>query len=366
MLNIFVIEKDKLVSNINIVKKKAGNSKIYAVVKGDGYGLGLLRFAEILRDNGINAFAVTEPEEVLALRDAGFKDSEILMLRSTAIADEIETLIKNDAVLTLGSNDAAAAANGIAGKLEKKARAHIKIDTGMGRYGFNPNAAESVKSLFEYMTNIEIEGLYTHLNRAYKSRKTTIKQINTLFDIEKKLKDSGYSPGCVHFAGSSVLFKYNIDLRDAVRIGSAFVGRLAVRCKNSGLEKIGYLQSRVCEVRWLDKGQTVGYGSAYRASRPVKIAVIPLGFRHGFGVSKIRDTYRIRDGLMYVLSDIKKTILGEKIYVTINGKKARSLGHIGVLHTVADVTKIQCETGDIARFDINPLYVSESVEKTYV
>ena len=57
MLNIFVIEKDKLVSNINIVKKKAGNSKIYAVVKGDGYGLGLLRFAEILRDNGINAFA---------------------------------------------------------------------------------------------------------------------------------------------------------------------------------------------------------------------------------------------------------------------------------------------------------------------
>lgn len=364
-MNTFVIEKDKLISNITAVKARAGNAKIFAVIKGDGYGFGLIPFAKILHEHDINAFAVTEPADVQSLRNNGFEDSDILMLRSTAIAEELDVLINNNAIITLGSIDAASAANGIAHKLGKTIRGHIKIDTGMGRFGFNPNALESIKSLFEYMTNINIEGLYTHLNCPFKSKKLTLGQINTLYSVENSLRTAGYSPGMVHFAGSSTLFGYNIDFRDAVRIGSAFTGRLAVKSKGPALNKVGYLVSRVCEIRWLEKGQTVGYGSAFRASKPIKIAVIPLGFLHGFGVSKIRDTYRFRDGLLYVLQDIKRTIFNEKQYVSINGKKARVLGHIGMLHTVIDITEIQCETGDAVKFELSPLYASSKVNKVY-
>lgn len=365
-MNVFVIEQDRLVQNIAQVKARAGERKIYAVVKGDGYGFGLVPYARLLRENGIGAFAVTEPEEVSALRTAGFAQEEILMLRSTALPDEIESLLRDRAVLTIGSHDAAVAVNGIAGKLGLRAQVHIKVDTGMGRYGFEPGEIEKITSVFQYMDHIDVRGMYTHLNAAFGKKKHTLRQIEAFRAVVESVRAQGFDPGVIHFANSSAFYKLDhCDFGDAVRIGSALTGRLAFPCKNMGLMRVGYLESQVCELRWISPGATVGYGGVYRARQARKIAVVPLGYSHGFATEKVRDSYRLRDGVLFVLQDIKRTLLHEKLSVTLNGQQVPVLGHVGMLHTVLDVTDVPCQIGDRVQFAVSPLYVDAKVCREY-
>ncbi len=363
-MNAFVVECEKLRANIENILERAGEMKVYAVIKGNGYGFGLCEYAKFLRECGVSAFAVTEPEEVVELRAAGI-ENEILMLRSTALADEIESLILNGAVLTVGSNEAAVAINGVAGKLQRKARVHIKIDTGMGRYGYAPDEIDKITAVYDYMDNIEPCGIYTHLNASFGSKKKTLIQIAIFKDLVSELKERGYGVGISHFAASCAFHRFDIDFGEAVRIGSAFTGRLAI-ANTYNLQRVGYLQSEVCEIKWLEKGATVGYGGVYTAPSPRKVAIAPLGYSHGFGVEKVRDSYRFRDSVRYVMQDIKRSLFGEKQYAKVGDKKVRILGHIGMLHTVLDITNVPCQIGDLVTYSVNPLYVNSNIERKYI
>ena len=126
----------------------------------------------------------------------------------------------------------------------------------------------------------------------------------------------------------------------------------------------------ICKISALFFGECVFscaffFKSAYKARNAVRTAVIPLGYSHGFGVEKIRDSYRLRDGIRYIAQDLKRTIFGQKVYVRINGKPVRVLGHIGMLHTVIDVTKVDCEIGDTVVANVNPLYVNGSIMRKF-
>ena len=113
------------------------------------------------------------------------------------------------------------------------------------------------------------------------------------------------------------------------------------------------------------ENMTVGYGGVYRARQARKIAVVPLGYSHGFATEKVRDSYRLRDGVLFVLQDIKRTLLHEKLSVTLNGQQVPVLGHVGMLHTVLDVTDVPCQIGDRVQFAVSPLYVDAKVCREY-
>ena len=186
-----VIKKDDLLKNIDIVKNKAGNCEIIGVLKGNGYGLGIIELAKILSENGIGFFAVTEPEDIKKLRDNGFTDEKILLLRSTAIPDEAEAIADNHAVATIGSYEAAVLLNGVAKAKNIKAEAHIEIDTGMGRYGFLPAETEKILSIYKFMDNISVTGIYTHFPLAFANKNATLKQCDVLKGICADIKNAG-------------------------------------------------------------------------------------------------------------------------------------------------------------------------------
>ena len=100
-----VIEREALRHNIGVIKERAGQAVIYAVLTGDGHGAGLVELARVLREEGIGRFAVSEPAEAAALRKAGFVEEEILMLRPTVDREELAQLIELDVVCTVGSSD---------------------------------------------------------------------------------------------------------------------------------------------------------------------------------------------------------------------------------------------------------------------
>ena len=85
--------------------------------------------------------------------------------------------------------------------------------------------------------------------------------------------------------------------------------------------------------------------------------MLPVGWYHGFTVEYGNDIFRFRDCLRQAVGAVKRMIFGKKIYVSINGKKCPVLGHVGMLHTVVDVTKAHVKPGDKAELEINPLQV---------
>lgn len=369
MIKALVVERDAVLQNLKVVRAKAANSAVIGVLKGNAYGLGLAETARMMREAGIHLFAVTEPSDLSRLRDAGFTDESVLILRSTAIASELETIIDCGGTATIGSYDAAVAANSLAETLGTVLSVHIEIDTGMGRYGFLPNESNKVISVFRYMKNLHITGMYTHFANAFAPGKAGEKAVRAQFDAFMEtvsaVREAGFDPGLLHAANSSALFRFPYTRLDAVRIGSAYTGRLPIR-GNFGLRKTGHAECAVVETRWIEKGTTIGYGSAYKARRRMRIAVIPLGSSDGFCLEKAHDVYTFTDTLHFMWQELKKFLRSPHRTVEINGKTCKVLGHVGTLHTVADITDLECSPGDMARFEVNPLIAGTILPKRYI
>lgn len=152
-LKAVVIKKEDLKHNINQIKtyakkhqKEAKKTQIIAVVKSNGYGLGLVEYTQFLIDQGINFFAVSTVEEAIQLRKNGIKQS-ILMLSSTCIEEEIELLLDHQIIVTIGSKEAAEQVSKVATQKQIIASAHIAVDTGFGRYGFLYQQKEELLSI---------------------------------------------------------------------------------------------------------------------------------------------------------------------------------------------------------------------------
>ena len=365
MAKFLVVERQKVRNNIKKVRQRAGAAVVYGVLKGNAYGFGLLEMADMLRDEGISRFAVTEPRDLIVLPNSGFVDEEILVMRSTSIPEEIEKLIEYNAVATIGSYDAAVALNGIAEKNATSADAHIEIDTGMGRYGFLPEEADKAVNVFKYFSSLNITGMYTHFNKAFSSGKATKAQFDSFMGVVAAVRQAGFDPGTLHAANSSALMKYPYTVLDAVRVGSALTGRVAAK-GSFGLARAGYAESNIVEIRWLQKNQTVGYGGDYKCRKSTRIAVVPLGYADGFCTEKQRDMFHLQNSLMACMSAIKAWMTGKRLSVSVGGRPAYVLGHVGMQHTVIDVTNIECAVGDPVRFEVNPIVAGAMLPKKYV
>ena len=160
-MNTLVIEREALRHNIGVIKERAGQSVIYAVLTGDGHGAGLVELARVLREEGIGRFAVSEPAEAAALRKAGFVEEEILMLRPTVDREELAQLIELDVVCTVGSSDTGMALNAAAEERSTVVEAHIQIDTGMGFGGFLADEPEKILSVYRNLPNVALSGIFT-------------------------------------------------------------------------------------------------------------------------------------------------------------------------------------------------------------
>ena len=369
-----IIEREKLKHNILAIKKYADktekndngeNLKIIAVVKSNGYGLGIIEYTQFLIDNGIDFFAVSTLEEALKLREAGIKQ-KILMLSSTSIKEDVRKLIQNNIVITIGSIQSAKVANEIGVELNKKVKVHLKIDTGFGRYGFIYNKMDELIDTLKELKNIEIEGTYSHFSIAfYKKDKYTKLQFKRFIDCIEILKKNNINTGMLHICNSSAFIKFPSMHLNAVRVGSAFLGRLAFP-NSLGLKKIGYLKANISEIKMLPKGYNIGYSNTYTTKKDTKVAIIPAGYMDGINITTDRDMFRPIDKIRYIVRDIKDALKKQARYVKINNINCKILGRIGTYHVIADITNIDVNIGDEAIFQINPKYVDSGIRREYI
>lgn len=352
-MNTYVISRELLEQNILQLKKQAKGVPIWAVIKGDGYGLGTLPLAELLADNGIERFCVTEVHEAELLRGNGFRDAQILMLRSVSDRETLHRLLDLGVILTVGSWETAQMIDALARERADIAEVHIKIDTGMGRYGFLPSETERVIALYREMKHLAVGGIYTHFNCAFADDRLTKQEFAEFQNVIAQLRAAGLETGIVHCCNSSAFLKFPEMHCDGVRLGSAILGRMPFRTK---LRPVGYLESEVEELHIVPKGHSTGYGAVWTAKRETRLAIVPVGWYHGFHVSCRPDMTRARDCLRSALSALKGILRRQRIYVEINGKRCPVVGAIGMLHCAVDVTEINCKTGDRVIVQMNPLH----------
>lgn len=371
-MNTLVINKQDLKHNIEQIKKYANKSgkddngnpvKIIAVVKGNGYGLGIVEYAKILIDKGISFFAVATIEEALALRKSGIKE-DILMLSSTAIKEDLEILIENKIIVSIGSKEDAKIIEQIGKEKNKKIRAHLKIDTGFGRYGFIYNNRDEIVETIKGLENVKIEGTFSHFSISFFDEKYTKKQFERFINVIEVLKMNEIETGMLHICNSSAFIKFPNMHLNAVRIGSAFLGRLSVK-NTIGLKKIAHLESQVAEIKELPKGFNIGYSNTYKTKKDSKIAVIPCGYMNGINMTNDRDMFRKIDRLRYIVRDTKDFFKKQGMYVKIGENNYKVLGRIGTYHIVCDITGKDINIGDKVTIQVNPKFIDSSLRREY-
>lgn len=328
-----VVNKEDLKHNINRVKdytKKISNDDNYtiiAVVKGNGYGLGLNEYSEVLVENGIKYLAVATFEEAIELRKKQ-KDVNILMMSPLYNKQELEETVKNNITIAIDSKENAEAVNELAHK-GYNIKVHLKIDTGFGRYGFIYDDYENILNTVQSLKpNVEIEGIFTHCSDAYrKNNKHTLEQFKRFTDVIEKLEANNIKIKLKHICNSPAILNYPEMHLTAARIGSAFVGRVCSE-NNIGLKKIGELEINIAEVKDIPKGFNISYLNSYKTKDKTRIAIIPIGYLEGYNVTQKTDMFRIADKLRRALHELKSIFKKQKITVVINEKRYNVIGTI--------------------------------------
>ena len=353
-MNAYVVSREKLAGNIEELKKQANGVPIWAVIKGNAYGLGVLPVAKLLREHGIERFCITDLQEAETLRENGFAQEKILMLRSVCDGEELSRLLRHHVILTIGSVEAAEAAEKAAAGCDISAEAHVKIDTGMGRYGFQPDDLEHIKKVYRELLHVTVSGIYTHFNCAYCDERRTRKEYESFRHVLELLREEGIETGAAHCCNSSAFLKVPEMHMDGVRLGSAILGRMAFP---TSLQPVGFCETQVEELHTLHKGQATGYGGIWKAKRETELAILPVGWYHGFRVSCEPDMTKASACFRSGLSALKGLLVRKRTFVKIGEQSCPVVGAIGMLQCAVDVTGKNVKRGAPVILQINPLHV---------
>ena len=367
-MKVLEINKEDLKYNIEkvkeIIRENSENEvKLIAVVKGNGMGLDLVQYSKFLIQNGITCLAVANINEAISLRKANIKE-EILMLTPISDKNNLQILIKNDITLTVQSLYELKIIEELLEDLKLKAKAHIKIDTGMGRYGFLYTEKKEILNIYRNCKILSLEGIYTHFSNA-KDEKWTNIQFNRFLEVISYLKDNNINPGLSHCSSSTAFLKYKYMNLNAVRLGSILQGRTLIM--KDEFKKIGKFKTYILQIKNLPKGYNISYGNTYKIKKDSKVAVIPVGYMDGLNLGKYRDDFSFKNNIISVFMEIKKIFKDNKLKVLINGQKYSIIGRIGMYHSVIDITNSSdIEIGNEVYIDVHPLQTNDTIRREYM
>ncbi len=313
-----VVDTSALASNIRLVRRRV-KGRLYAVVKSNAYGHGMLECSRVFLEGGADALAVFFPREGVVLRQAGV-DAECLLLGGFW-PEEVEAIFDHFLTPAVGEWWQVEA-------LEKEAAArrtpigiHVKVDTGMGRLGF---LAERVPDLVRRLRGlrwVKVEGVMSHFPVAdeedQESRAFTRKQIELFGEVTEAFSPLGVE--VAHIANSAGVFFWPEAAFDGARVGIALYGGMEVE----GLKQAMCVRTRLASVKEVPAGWSISYGRTFVAPHPMRIGVIPCGYATGY-----------------------PRWLSNRASVWVGGKRVRVLGRVCMDLTVIDLTGVKARVGD--------------------
>lgn len=280
-----IIDRQAIKTNIeSAISHLPAHTDLWAVVKANAYGHGLLQVAATAKHAGASGFCVAILDEALALRQAGFTEP-ILVLGITS--PEYARLAAVQSIsLTVGSQDwlVAALANLAEEPVSRPLQIHFAVDSGMGRIGFRePAALAAAEKFVRQHPQIELTGLYTHFATADEVDSTYFEQQVRQFNQFKQALAK--QPRYVHIANSAESLWHQACGGNMVRFGVALYGLNPSGDQQAlpyPLQPALSLESELVFVKQVAAGSKIGYGATYQASQTEWIGTVPLGYADGW------------------------------------------------------------------------------------
>lgn len=305
--------------NIEQVSKRiAKGTGIMAVIKADGYGHGAVAVARTLAGmDSVWGYAVATIDEAMEIVHIGC-EKPILILGYVP-PSMYGLAVTNGIRIPVFDLHSASKINAVAGQLGQKCKVHIKVDTGMGRIGIDPSdrGLEFVRQV-SLMSNLEIEGIFTHFARAdEKDKENALHQAKLFKDFTAKLEDEGIHIPLKHCSNSAAIIDMPDLHMDIVRSGIITYGLWPsdeVDKQNIDLKPAMEIKSAVIYIKDIDKGTPVSYGGTYVAEKTTRVATVSIGYADGFPRS-----------------------LSNKGIVLIKGKRYRVIGRVCMDQLMVDI-----------------------------
>jgi alanine racemase len=318
------IDLDALAANFREVRRLVGGEvKVMAVVKADAYGHGAVECARRLAAEGAEWFAVALPEEGIKLRRAGV-EQPILCLEGFW-EGQAGACLKYKLVPVIYRLDMVEAFDTAAREAGVVADVHVKIDTGVGRLGVRYGAAavEFARALKKF-AHLRVDGLMTHFASAddAASDAFTEEQLARFHAARDSFHAEGHAPTFVDMANSAATFAHRAARGNMVRPGGVLYGLwrdvLQTRSEPPPLRPVLTVRSRIILLKWIEAGETLGYGRTFEATRRTLVATLPIGYHDGYARA-----------------------LSNRGRVVVRGQYARVAGRISMDLTLIDVTDVE-------------------------
>jgi len=318
------INLDNLEHNFFRIKERIiPGTKVLVTVKADAYGHGLVPASERLESCGVDFLGVASIDEGIALRKAGIR-SPILVL-GLILKTHLSPLFEYDLTVSVCDEELSSALNKKACLLRKKAKVHIKVDTGMGRIGIAHYDAYKLVRKICGLKHLKVEGIFTHFAFADMNKKFTFYQIDLFDTLIQRLTGEGIDIPLVHAANSMGVLDYRNSHFNMVRPGLVIYGLYPKGNLKVNLKPVLSLKTRVIFAKKVPAGCGISYGHEYITSKPTRIVTLPIGYGDGYPRN-----------------------LSNKAPVLIGGRRFKICGRICMDQIMVDVGNAAVKTGDEA------------------
>jgi alanine racemase len=314
------IDLDAIAWNVQSIRQFIGEGiELFAVVKANAYGHGSIPVSQAALLAGASRVAVHRLVEALELRDGGIQ-APILLMGYTP-PDGASVVVDKSLTPSVISTEFAEALSRRAQAKGVSVPVHIKVDTGMSRYGVMPSEVVAFARQLKRLPGILLEGIFTHFATAdWLDQRYTLQQLDVFNQVLSELKAAGIQIPLVHVANSAGLAARRESYFSAVRPGLLLYGLPPSSEWPAPFELKPTLtvKSRVSRVADLPAGSAVSYGRTYIAAQPTRAALIPVGYGDGY-----------------------PRALSNRASVLIHGQRAPIIGRVCMDQFVVDIAGIE-------------------------
>jgi alanine racemase len=279
-----VVNLSAIAHNVGQIRKRVGkNTDIMAVVKADGYGHGAVEVSMAALKGGANCLGVAVPEEGEQLRKVGV-DVPITVL-GLIQPEEVDRVVDFNLEQTLCSLEVAEALNQIASNKGAVVNVHLKIDTGMGRVGVQPEDALSFVRVMGRLRNLNLKGIFSHFSCADEVDKTFTKnQVEVFERVVREIEASGIKIPKRHMANSAAILDLPESYFDLVRPGVMIYGLYPSNEVSHRIELKPAMtfMTKVTFVKWVPSGSSISYGRTFATQKETLVATLPVGYADGY------------------------------------------------------------------------------------
>jgi alanine racemase len=278
------IDLEAIAHNAARLKARAGGeAELLVTVKANAYGHGMIPVARAAMAGGATWLAVHRVPEGIPLRQAGFTAPILLM--GYSLPAEAERVVEWDLTPTVNSRPQTEALSAAAVAQGKELAVHVKVDTGMGRYGLLPEEVLDFVRFLNTLPGLALQGLYSHHAVADAADKRfTWHQFRVFMDVVGQLEAAGFEIAYKHVANSGTTLDLPEMALDMIRCGIALYGLHPSDEVEPAvpLRPALALKSRVARVRTLPAGASISYGRTYVTTKPTRVALVPVGYGDGY------------------------------------------------------------------------------------